>query len=107
MSDIRVTIDRSGIEKLKRHRDIGNFLERVGEDAATEAARLAPRNTGRLADSVASTTDTVGGDPAAVVYFGEWYGKLWEFGHRGRSQPFLRPGVESAISKHNGRFGTR
>lgn len=82
------------------------LLGAVATDAASKAALLAPRNTGRLADSVSSATENETGEWVGLVYFGEWYGKLWEFGHRGRSRPFLRPGTQAAIAKVGGRFSS-
>lgn len=91
---------------LLREPQMRRVVETITADAASNAQRLAPRNTGRLAESISSTAERDGGEWVGVVYFAEWYGKLWEFGHKGRSKPFLRPGTQAAISKVGGRFSS-
>jgi hypothetical protein len=83
------------------------LVSEVASDAASRAARHAPRNTGRLAASIDSSVEKDGGEWVGVTFVGEWYGKLWEFGHRGRSQPFLRPGMQAALTRYGGRFKSK
>jgi hypothetical protein len=104
---VRIDIDRAGIAKLAKAAEMRRTVETIAKDAATEAERRAPRDSGKLARSIGYTTQQDSGDWVGVVYFGQWYGKLWEWGHRGRSKPFLRPGVQAAISKYRGRFSAK
>ena len=103
---IRFDFNPKATEKLLADQKMRSALKQVAADGATEAARLAPRSTGKLADSITSSTKRDGGQWVALVYFTQWYGTFWEFGHKGRSKPFLRPGVQSALSKVNGRFSS-
>lgn len=102
--DLRFKPNPRAKEQLLSGSDMRRLIDRVASDAAAAAAARAPRNTGRLAESVASTVEQDGGEWVGLIYFGEWYGRLWEFGHRGRSKPFLRPGTQEALSRHGGRF---
>lgn len=90
--------------QLAADSSVRRVVEGVAKDAAQNAARLAPHDTGRLARSVGYKVEKSGDGWVGVVFFGEWYGKLWEFGHRGRRRPFLRPGVQQAIAKRRGRW---
>lgn len=106
MTELRFEPNPRAKAELLRGSPMQRLVEQVAQDAAQNAARLAPRNTGRLAESIGATAESDGGEWVGIVYFGEWYGKLWEFGHKGRSKPFLRPGTQAAISRAGGRFSS-
>ena len=106
-SGVRFKANPKAGAELARGDDMRRTVERVASDAADNAQRLAPRASGRLADSIAATSERTSDGWVGVVYFGEWYGKLWEFGHRGRSKPFLRPGTQQALAKVGGRFSSK
>ena len=60
---------------------------------AQDAARRAPKRTGRLAGSIGATSDKSGGQVTASVV----YAKVQEYGWAARNiraQPYLRPALE-------------
>lgn len=95
------------VHQLLANHGMARMLEKVAQDGAQAAADKAPRRSGDLAESVKGEVVKDGDEWVGLVSFGQWYGKLWEWGHRGRSKPFLRPGVQEALSRYGGRFKSR
>lgn len=85
------------------------LMSRVASDAALNARRLAPKDTGALRNSIKSENRpdgmyvVVGAKVARGS--GAWY---WKFVEYGTSQhpprPFFRPGVQAALTKRGGRL---
>jgi hypothetical protein len=104
MADIVFEPNPKAVRQLLENHGMARMIEKVAEEGASAAADLAPRRSGDLAASVRGEVVKDGDEWVGLVSFGEWYGKFWEWGFRGRSKPFLRPGVQQALSRYGGRF---
>lgn len=73
----------------------------AGEEAAETAKGLAPRDSGRMADSIeASPGQTLKG-PHTDVTVDPYYSSWVEFGSsRQQARPFIRPATKAAAVKH-------
>ncbi len=104
----KFTPNRRGFDELKRTPQMRDFVDGVGDDAAAQVKAKAPVDSGALRSSVKATTK-VGRDGAvAEVSVGgaAFYWHFVEFGtSRKAARPFLRPGVQSALSRYGGRLG--
>lgn len=88
-----VNLDKNWEKNL----DLRKELEEIGEDAAANARRMAPVATGALRNSIDYIVEE---DSRLYLYAGVEYGAYVELGTRKMAaQPFLRPGLEQAISK--------
>lgn len=84
-------------EELKRARGTKEHVSKLAKDGAAIAERLAPRDTGALAGSIAEHTlelDAYDGF-VGIIAAKDWKAHLLEMGtSRTRAQPFLRPALE-------------
>lgn len=99
---------RQAERELKQSEQMRRLMSRVGVSAKKEAQALAPRRTGRLARSIRFELVPTPDGWVASVNFREFYGRFFEFGTvRQPPQPFLRPGVQSAVRRFGGSFTRR
>jgi hypothetical protein len=76
------------------------MLKKAADAIADRADGLVRKRTESLADSIEAevgldTDDVQTGRVNAHDFKAHW----WEFGHRGRVDPFLRPAAESVVGK--------
>lgn len=79
------------------------MLEAAAGAVAERAADIVRKRTENLADSIEvdvglDTDDVQTGRVNANDFKAHW----WEFGHRGRRDPFLRPAAETVVGKVRG-----
>lgn len=70
------------------------FVDGIAKDAAPRAQAYAPKRTENLAESIEAEAGFVDGVATGRVVAKDFKAGWWEFGHEGRSQPFLRPAME-------------
>jgi hypothetical protein len=78
------------------------MLEEVAGNVATEAERNARKRSGSMADAIEVEVGDDGGVRTGRINANDFKSYWWEFGHRGRIDPFLRPAAESVVGKVTG-----
>lgn len=73
----------------------------AGEEAAQNAAGLAPRESGKMADSIEATPGANTKGPFSDVTVEPFYSTFVEFGtSRQPARPFIRPSTQAAAARH-------
>lgn len=110
MADFEVKLTNDNVKQIigATNEAINNALEIIGNMAADYAAGLAPVDTGRLRNSLASEADT--GEKAVyvdtsekAVYVGTnvEYAPFVEYGTvKQKAQPFLKPAIENHLDEY-------
>lgn len=71
------------------------LVKMIGEKVASEAERIAPKDTGALASSIHVDLEFSDGHPGAVIVADVPYAAFVELGtYDTPAQPFLRPAIE-------------
>ncbi len=78
------------------------MLEDVTGQVAAEAAKNARKRSGSMADAIDTEVGDDGGVRTGRINANDFKSHWWEFGHRGRIDPFLRPAAESVVGKVTG-----
>jgi hypothetical protein len=78
------------------------MLEEAGGQVAAEAAKNARKRSGSMADAIEVEVGDDAGVRTARINANDFKSHWWEFGHRGRIDPFLRPAAESVVGKVTG-----
>lgn len=73
-----------------------------GPPARQLAAQLAPRRLDLLAESIEDQYGHIDGVATVRINARDFKAHWWEFGHEGRSQPFLRPAVTQIVGPVQG-----
>jgi len=78
------------------------MLAEVGGEVAEVAAKQARKRTQSMADAIEVEIGDDAGVRTARINAHDFKSHWWEFGHRGRIDPFLRPAAESVVGKVTG-----
>ena len=78
------------------------MLAEVAGQVAAEAAKNARKRSGSMADAIEVEVGEDGGTRTGRINANDFKSHWWEFGHRGRIDPFLRPAAESVVGKVTG-----
>lgn len=98
MASVRVVYNAAVEKELKASVAAAALLQRVGDEIAADAAQAAPRQTGRLADSIHAEVVTEDGEKQVRVSWSSdaFYGRFVELGTSQLGpRPFLRPAAET------------
>lgn len=68
-----------------------DLLRPLGPEVREIAKALAPERQGHLIDSIVDQYGFLNGVATCRINAKDFKAGWWEFGHEGRSQPFLRP----------------
>ncbi len=75
------------------------MLEEVTDAVAKVAADSVRQRTKNLANSIEGEVGLDGGVQTGRVNAHDFKAHWWEFGHRGKVDPYLRPAMESVVGK--------
>ena len=75
------------------------MLEKAAGAVADRAADTVRKRTKSLAQSIEAEVGLDGGVQTGRVNANDFKAHWWEFGHRGKVDPFLRPAMESVVGK--------
>lgn len=107
-ADVRFTMDRGAVAELARQAEMGRYLNGIADQMAKEVARRAPVSTGALRSSIQSSVEATAKGYVAKVSAGSrkaFYWHMIEFGtSRNGAHPFIRPGVQTVLSRVGGRW---
>lgn len=79
------------------------MLAEVAGNVAAAAAKQARKRSGSMADAIeVEVGDDGSGVRTGRINANDFKSHWWEFGHRGRIDPFLRPAAESVVGKVTG-----
>ncbi len=78
------------------------MLAEVAGQVAEVAARNARKRSGSMADAIEVEVGDESGVRTGRINANDFKSLWWEFGHRGRIDPFLRPAAESVVGKVTG-----
>lgn len=94
--------DRAVAVELGRIKlDARREVHAAGDDAASYAKSLAPRDSGEMADSIEAKHGFDREGPYSDVVVEPFYSSWIEWGRTGvQARPFIRPAVAAAVRKH-------